>query len=57
MLVVIFSCGATAHPSLRLVSGYLCSWSQTPAEAWEGVHLDVVFTQPADRSNPPRLVT
>lgn len=33
--------------------GYLCSWGQTPAEAWEGVRLDVVFTQPADGSSLP----
>lgn len=37
--------------------GDLCSWSQTPAEAWDGVHLDVLFTQAADCFNPPRLVT
>lgn len=26
-------------------AGLLVTWSQTPAEAWEGVHPDVAFAQ------------
>lgn len=42
-------------PSQLGVVSLVTSRSQTPAEAWEGVHRDVGLTQPAHRFPPPTV--